>query len=244
MDISSMDHNFKHLIIQYFCEECGADVKVPFTEYSFFKEHSDNIEVLIEYVENHLSFEEVDLLCEGNDVICKLPDMLCSKKECKIASLKRSKQALLDDIKLPLLYADIPPETSQLALSGVPGVLFIGKVGSGKTYQAVALLKRLIIDKGGPNKCTYLFINSATLYFKYQEEINSTKRDQKSILSKCIYYDFLVIDDVGTEKSSISKDSNFYMIINERLENLRPTIITSNILKMEDVANSFPERLA
>jgi DNA replication protein DnaC len=243
--MNDIRYSLQNLFLHFKCEECKEDTTQPFLKSNFYIQNEADIDSIEEYVEAHLSFDEIDLLCSGTDITIELPSLLCSNKQCKRNSLQKRKNMIINSINVPALYKDVSPIKSAIAeFAGKPGVFYIGKVGSGKTYSSIALLKKLIMDKGGPTKCTYKFINASTLFFMYQEEIDKHDRDENSILRQCMNVDFLVLDDLGTEKSSISKTSQLYMIINDRLENLKLTIVTSNFTNVDQIQSGFSERIA
>lgn len=121
-------------------------------------------------------------------------------------------------------------EGKSLYLSGNPG--------SGKTYASVALLKGLIDQKKYP---WIIYTRSDEL----DEEllIAVDKRQENYTLEKYHQVPFLFLDDLGVERVSDRIIKQYYSIIDRRLNNLLPTVFTSNTLR-KDIANTLGERIA
>ena len=124
-------------------------------------------------------------------------------------------------------------------------VFFHGEPGTGKTVSAVThVLKDL------KNEYYYegilRFENVTNLLHKirktYKQSYDSKGNlsDETTILNECRFADYLILDDFGVEKTSDWSLQTLYLIINSRYENLKPTVITSNLSieelyeKMED----------
>ena len=88
-----------------------------------------------------------------------------------------------------------------------------GRVGTGKTHLACAIAQSLMKDKGIPCK----FINSANLIIELKDSFD---------IKPFVDVEVLIIDDLGKEKGTEWVCEQFYAILNNRYENMRPTIIT------------------
>lgn len=88
-----------------------------------------------------------------------------------------------------------------------------GKVGTGKTHLACAIAQSLMNEKGIPCK----FINSANLIIELKDSFD---------IKPFVDVEVLIIDDLGKEKGTPWVCEQFYAILNNRYENMRPTIIT------------------
>ena len=143
------------------------------------------------------------------------------------------------------MFKDTPPCLSiDDEFEGKLGVLYYGKVGSGKTFKSIAVLKRYILSYGGTDNCTYKFINMCDLLFKIQEEMRVRDSNKKSIVRQCIDVVILVLDDLGPEKNSEWSEAQVYLILNSRIENLKPTIVSTNMDKKIPYEEIFNERIA
>jgi len=236
--------NVKNLSVHYSCVVCGTEVHKEFIETSVYKKLQEDDSDVIDYVEAHLSFFDVEKM-EKENVVMELHSSICDNRDCKRAQLKKIKETQLEGIKVPVLFKDVKPvDTLTSEFADKLGVLYTGDVGVGKTHKAIALLKRVILSKGGPDKCSYKFINVCALFFKLQEEMKYPNKDKPSILRKCMNVDILVLDDLGTEKFSDWTEAQIYLLLNSRIENMKLTIVTSNIGKKDELDTKFNPRIA
>jgi len=114
------------------------------------------------------------------------------------------------------------------------GMLLWGDCGTGKTHLAIAILKELVQQKGA--RC--LFRGYSALLKQLQAtysrqsvayEDTGVVLTEYSILRDVIDGEVLVLDDLGAEKSSEWTLSMLYHVINERYNEGRTTIITTNL---------------
>lgn len=228
--------------IHYVCEICGKEVTQDFTDSPYYQNIKDDEDAVIDYVEAHLSFDSIDSL----DIVpatIELYSALCGERECRRQQIRRNKEKMLELIKVPTLFKNVPPvDALHTEFSDKIGVIYTGDVGVGKTYRAVATLKRFILANGGPNKVSYKFMNVCEMFLNMQQEMRGLS--SKSILKTCMEVDILVLDDLGTEKASEWTEPNIYVLLNHRIENMKHTIITSNIGKDEELEDKFNQRIA
>lgn len=113
-----------------------------------------------------------------------------------------------------------------------------GNAGSGKTYFCISLLKGLIDQKIHP-----------WIIFKRSDELDDEllrsveDRQESYVLEKYHEVPFLFIDDLGVERVNDRIVKQYYSIIDRRVANYFPTIITSNI-PLEKIKNNLGERIA
>ena len=114
------------------------------------------------------------------------------------------------------------------------GMLLWGDCGTGKTHLAIAILKELVQQKGA--RC--LFRGYSALLKQLQatynrqvvaDEDTGVVFTEYSILRDVTDVEVLVLDDLGAEKSSDWTLSMLYHVINERYNQGRTTIITTNL---------------
>ena len=107
----------------------------------------------------------------------------------------------------------------------VGNLLFVGPTGLGKTFLS-ACIARQVADKGFSvvyESAIQIFLDFESEKFKYNQEEN------RGISKKYLECDLLIIDDLGTEMTTQFYISTLYHIINTRLMENRPTIISTNV---------------
>lgn len=123
------------------------------------------------------------------------------------------------------------------------GNLFLsGGTGRGKTHLAVAILREQI--RAGHSNMLFRYIPDLILELKNTfdsgAETHITERD---IIDRYSEYRLLVLDDLGVEKSTEYAVATLETIVDKRLRNMFPTIVTSN-LTIGEVETEISPRLA
>ncbi|MDR3587000.1 MAG: ATP-binding protein [Desulfosporosinus sp.] len=110
------------------------------------------------------------------------------------------------------------------------GILFTGPVGSGKTYLAASIANELI-----EAQLQVLFLVVPDLLDElratYKSEVN-----EMDLLDTARTIPILILDDLGAHNYTEWTRNRLYSIINYRMNELLPTVITSNLSldEMED----------
>lgn len=118
------------------------------------------------------------------------------------------------------------------------GLLFHGPYGVGKTHLAVGILKSVIRNTGAQG----FFFETPELLRQVRHTYNSqVDETEMGVLKPVLEADILVLDDLGTEKTSEWVQETLGLVINSRYNTRRPTILTSNLHDPMDSAdpNSF-----
>lgn len=147
---------------------------------------------------------------------------------------KRYLSATLKDIKLPPRIIKV---AEQFIEGKIQGLFLTGTVGSGKTYLACAIAKELVIQ--GKN---IRFKSVPELFEDIRGSFNG-KGTEYEIINRFSKTNYLIIDDLGTEKVSDFTLDRLYLIIDHRYSDELPTIITSN-LTLNDIKNKIHDRIA
>ncbi len=115
-------------------------------------------------------------------------------------------------------------------------LLFLGGVGLGKTHISLSIINT-VIEKGYG-----VIYDSAQNLFNQIEKEHFSYSGSSEKIDAILTCDLLVIDDLGTEFSTSFTVSQFYNIVNTRINNGLPTIINSN-LGLADIEKSYTARV-
>lgn len=109
------------------------------------------------------------------------------------------------------------------------GLLFYGEVGTGKTFGATMLLKDLI--KIGYSCYSTTFASMIEMFTAGWK----SKDDQRYFQEKIVFSDVLLLDDLGRELRTKNKlsESTFDDVLRRRVQDGRPTFITTNMSLVE-----------
>jgi DNA replication protein DnaC len=162
---------------------------------------------------------------------------------------------------IPLKYAKADAGSLVPQLRGWDGresVFLTGPVGTGKTYQAAALVRSCFrvfdppppvegwdeyYDWKGPldsGVSPVLWANVPKLLEDIRQSFNVPDMDPSGDLKRRA---LVVLDDLGAEKSSEWVEERLYCIVNDRYESGLPVIVTSN-LTIGELAPKIGARLA
>lgn len=105
---------------------------------------------------------------------------------------------------------------------GAPSLLFSGGPGLGKTFLS-ACIARAVADSG----FSVVYDTAGKLF----EDFEAVKfgGDQRDLTHKYLNCDLLIIDDLGTEMTTQFTQSVLYRVINDRLLESRPMIVSTNL---------------
>lgn len=118
---------------------------------------------------------------------------------------------------------------SSFALSietGRSGV-FLGAPGTGKTHLAIGVLRH-ILEKGGTGIYATVMSMLGRIKDTYNKHAAETERQAIDALTKC---DVLVVDEVGRSLDTNYEVAQFFRVLDTRYQNLKPTILVSNLNK-------------
>ena len=116
-------------------------------------------------------------------------------------------------------------------------LLFRGGTGLGKTFLSGCVAKSLL-DTGH----SVVYFTSSSLFdifARYRFHRDDDAAEQNHIIFDC---DLLIIDDLGTEVRNNFTVSQLFILLNERLNRSRSTIISTNI-SIGDIAENYSERI-
>lgn len=124
-----------------------------------------------------------------------------------------------------------------LHLQDGTGLYIEGTNGTGKTHLAAAIAMQLMTEQKIPCICK----TAGDLLLDIKSAYNGENMNEKQILQ--IYKDvsLLIVDDLGKEQCTDWSISTLYSIMNDRYENMLPTIITTNY-NSEDLERALTPR--
>jgi len=141
---------------------------------------------------------------------CELETFVTYPNEKLLAAVRRAKQ-----------FAEHFPAGEHAR----KGLCLIGPPGIGKTHLAVAVLRRTILTRGARG----LFYDTRDLLRLIRSTYNPLVRTaEMDILRPVMEADLLVLDDMGSEKTSEWVEETMNLIVNTRYNERRHTIFTSN----------------
>jgi DNA replication protein DnaC len=137
-------------------------------------------------------------------------------------------------LKIAKRYAD--KFDDRLAHGG--GLVMAGKPGTGKTHLASAIANHVIASG---RSAVFLSVIKAVRSVKDTWRKDSDGNEQKAI-NRLIAPDLLILDEVGVQWGSEAEKLIMFEVINGRYENMKPTILISNLPETE-LSGYMGERL-
>lgn len=136
------------------------------------------------------------------------------------------------------------------------GVVLYGNTGCGKTHLAVSIMRNIFINELkniinsdiNPNRYNYPKWQTFKPVPDLLLEIRGAFKDgadesEQQIIEKYSKVPLLVLDDLGSEKTSEYSITTLYIIIDRRDRELMPTIITTN-LNPKEIEEKLGARIA
>ena len=106
--------------------------------------------------------------------------------------------------------------------AGAPSLLFTGSPGLGKTFLS-ACIARAVADNG----FSVVYDTAGKLFSDF--EAVKFGGNQQDLTRKYLQCDLLIIDDLGTEMTTQFTQSVLYRVLNDRLLENRPVIVSTNL---------------
>lgn len=184
---------------------------------------------------------------------------------------KKELRESLSDITAYLKRANIPQKyinssfdtfsgneklVTELKKSDSESIVLCGNTGCGKTHLAVAMIKNafindinrlLDVDLSGrtpPIVKRIMFKPVPDLLLEIRQSFRAdAQQSEEAIISKYCDAGLLILDDLGSEKTSEYSITTLYIIIDRRDRELLPTIITTN-LSQKEIEEKLGARIA
>lgn len=138
-------------------------------------------------------------------------------------------------------------DLQKLTAMDFDGIVLRGNTGCGKTHLAISAGKKISTEfkaDGWDMIPGTIFITTPELLLKirssFQDGAGKTEEGLIDYYSGC---GLLILDDLGSEKTSEFAVTTLYIILDRRLRDCRKTIITTNLSK-EEIEKTFGARIA
>lgn len=143
-----------------------------------------------------------------------------------------------DEKNVKIIYSKMKKFIDELSSTEIDNVLIVGDTGVGKTH-----LMNCMISYSLDN---FLSVKFSTMFNFNQDMLKyhvGKLEDKEDILEPYLKTDILFLDDLGSE-NKINNVTNeyFYLIINERMQNHKKTVITTN-LNFSQIQDVYGERI-
>lgn len=199
-----------------------------------------------------------------------LSKMICSicKKKEELKKIIEKPDAYLSNYNVPEKFLDksfdnfennptlIEKLKEYFQIRPLGSLMLIGKVGTGKTHLAVSIMRELIIKRANQllknidsndidsANLSMLFIPVPEILLEIRSTFNSNYNiSEKEIISKYAKIHYLILDDLGAEKTTDWSITTLYIILDRRYRNNKPTLITTN-LNLKEIENNLGSRIA
>jgi DNA replication protein DnaC len=191
--------------------------------------------------------------CQGTGWVLQESGSGTTAKRCK-CFFERKTQILFDQASIPRRYRDCTfknfeeehndslRDALKIAKKFVKnypvqdaGLLFLGPCGVGKTHLAVAIIHELIEKKNVP--CYFCDFRELikNIQSTYTPESSLTESE---LLEPVFEQEILVLDELGAKRTTAWVEETVFYIINNRYNNKKLTIFTSNYPDSEEEEDS------
>ena len=121
--------------------------------------------------------------------------------------------------------------------SSFNNLFLYGSTGTGKTFLTHCIAKELI-----ESSHSVLYMTAAALIDLFQSRTLNREETDESTYDHILNCDLLIIDDLGTERSTAFSISQLFVCFNERILRKKSTIVSTN-LSLDDVKSRYTERI-
>lgn len=117
-------------------------------------------------------------------------------------------------------------------------LLFVGGTGLGKTFLS-ACIARAVADRG----CSVVYESASHLFSKLEQARFSPNEENRREAARFTDCDLLILDDLGTEMPGQFVTAALYSLVNDRLLEGKPMVISTN-LNVEELSRRYSPQIA
>lgn len=205
------------MIIDFTCDTHGTNkLELSKFEEAFYQSRKDFPHALEDWIKNDLKCpicskeRQIELFKNKSGIPLRF-------KNCSFENFKQTKEKTF-----VTEYAKNFSENQKLGVS----LVFCGTTGTGKTHLASALTFYLINNYQTEVLYAKAFDVLREVKDTYSKKAATTFSD---VQKKYAQVELLIIDEVGVQFGTDTERQILFEIINERYENLRPTILITNL---------------
>lgn len=205
------------MIIDFTCDIHGTNkLELSKNEETFYGMRKDFPHALEDWIKSDLKCpvcskeKEIELLKNTSGIPLRF-------QNCSFENFKNTKEK-----NIALDYVENFPDRKKHGTS----LVFCGTTGTGKTHLSAAMSFYLIQNY----QTRVLYTKAFDVLREIKETYNrKSERTFEQVQKKHAQVDLLIIDEVGVQFGTDTEKQILFEIINERYENLRPTILVTNL---------------
>jgi DNA replication protein DnaC len=125
-------------------------------------------------------------------------------------------------------------------------IVLTGDTGSGKTHLAVAILRESVKAGKVINSKGAIFTTVPDLLLSIRSGFGNSsgfEQSEEDFVNEYAKTPFLILDDLGAEKSTEWATATLSAIIDKRYRELLPTVYTTN-LTLDEISNQLSRRIS
>ena len=117
-------------------------------------------------------------------------------------------------------------------------LLFVGGTGLGKTFLS-ACIARAVADRG----CSVVYEYAGHLFSKLEQAKFNPTEEARREAARFYDCDLLILDDLGTEMPSQFASAALYILLNDRILENKPMVISTN-LTIDELSRRYSPQIA